>query len=83
MNLKSIVNKADADLELTGVVTLTEEEWRTVRTALAASYYRQLVDNLRNMVRCFGAVNFTREHREIVSGAENTLKELGENPWKD
>lgn len=83
MNLKTIVTKADDDLDLTGAVTLTEEEWRTIRSALTTGHQKRIIEDLKNMVRCFGAVNFTREHREIVASAQATLKELGENPWKD
>lgn len=76
--LASIIASADADADLTGTVTLTEEQWRVIRVNLSASGRAALVQQLKKMVKKYDLISYAREHRDEVEEAKRILSEQGE-----
>lgn len=76
--LASIITTADADADLTGSVTLTDEQWRVIRANLSASGRAALVQQLKKMVKQYDLISYARHHREAVEEAKRILSEQGE-----
>lgn len=75
MNLTTLCQRVDSDIEFAGDAKITEAEWAALRRHLAASNTRTLAAMLRKMHDELRHYTYQRSNREMLAECATILKD--------
>lgn len=75
MNLPSVIQRIDSDIEFAGDAKITEAEWRAIRRQVISSSTQALVAMLRKMHDELRHYSYQRSNREMIAECATILKD--------